>query len=105
MLSVAAAKAQVVALGLASSTTSLRKAAVRRAFVVPSEPVWNGTENEMRDLLLAIQRNCSCVYDGSVLQQPCDVHRQPFDQRTLDKLLFMRRIASRLERGEFCDAV
>jgi hypothetical protein len=62
---------------------------------------WCGTRSEQDDLLRAIQHNCRCVYVQGACTSACASHRMLVeDQRTLDRLLFMRRIADRLRLEE-----
>ena len=63
---------------------------------------WNGTAEELHDLVEAGRRNCGCRmgHGGSVLTL-CPVHHMiRHDQRALDGLVFARRIAARLLREE-----
>lgn len=62
---------------------------------------WRGTQTEAAELLAALNRHCSCLDDAGV--QPfalCTAHRLLEDQRSLDRLLFARRIAARLRAEE-----
>jgi len=63
---------------------------------------WNGTADEALALLHALQAHCECrVVDGRILA-PCAAHEMlARDQRAIDGLLFMRRIAPRLLAEEF----
>ena len=62
--------------------------------------VWHGTAEEYSDFLLAVGRNCACDPNGAGAQVPCGAHRLLRDQRTVNRLLFARRIVARLARGE-----
>jgi hypothetical protein len=61
---------------------------------------WKGTESEERELLAAVERHCACEPpDGPAAL--CTAHEiLVADQRTLDRLVFARRIADRLRREE-----
>jgi len=64
---------------------------------------WHGTQQESFDLINAIGRNCSCDFGlmGARLTT-CGSHRMLLeDQRALDGLLFVRRLAERLQSEEF----
>lgn len=67
-----------------------------RVAVIPS---WRGTDEELNDLKLVAEKYCrqneNLACDGR-----CP-HRMLGDQDTLNMLLFMRRIANRLETKEF----
>jgi hypothetical protein len=65
---------------------------------------WHGKPSELRDLLTAVQRHCSCVYAQGACTSVCAGHRLLVeDQRALDGLLFVRRLADRLRREEELD--
>lgn len=63
---------------------------------------WNGTSEEALALLQALETHCACqVHDGKTVA-PCGPHSMlAHDQRAVDGLLFMRRIAARLLAEEF----
>jgi hypothetical protein len=67
------------------------------------ELIWNGTPEELLELLAAVQRNCTCITDvmgdrASV----CEAHTMLVQhQRVLNGLLFARRIAKRFIREEW----
>ena len=63
---------------------------------------WNGTTDEALALLHALRAHCQCrVADGRTVA-PCEAHLLlTRDQRAVDGLLFMRRMAVRLLREEF----
>jgi len=71
--------------------------------------VWHGTEEEATALLQAFDRACSekqgegerCAFgSGGERLRTCAAHRLLLDQRALDGLLWMRRIAPRLRSEE-----
>jgi hypothetical protein len=71
--------------------------------------VWHGTEEEATALLRAFDRACTenrdedeCCTFGSRGERvrTCAAHRTLLDQRALDGLLWMRRIARRLRAEE-----
>jgi hypothetical protein len=63
---------------------------------------WNGTTDEALALLHALRTHCECqVEDGRTLA-PCGAHAMlTSDQRAVDGLVFMRRMAARLLAEEF----
>ena len=64
---------------------------------------WHGTQQESFALVNAIGRNCTCDFGlMGVRLATCSSHRMLMeDQRALDCLLFVRRMAERLRREEF----
>jgi hypothetical protein len=85
---------------------SLREAAVRRTLGMPQEPQWQGTEQELKEYLKAVNNNCTCQFDDKGARKvPCSLHVSPPTQEALDRLLFIRRIAEELMRREFGNAV
>ena len=65
---------------------------------------WRGTASEQRDLLAALQRHCTCAYTQGLRTSVCAGHRMLVeDQRALDGLLFVRRLADRFRREEALD--
>lgn len=64
--------------------------------------IWNGTSDEALALLHALRQHCVCrVQDGRTVA-PCAAHLMlTQDQRAIDGLLFMRRMATRLLAEEF----
>jgi hypothetical protein len=68
--------------------------------------IWNGTTDEAVALLQALRAHCEChVHEGRTLTS-CASHRMlTRDQRAVDGLLFMRRMAARLKAEEFDRAV
>ncbi len=64
-----------------------------------AKPVeWHGSDQEARDLAEAIEHHCTCntsdVSVGGIVW--CGAHDIASDQRTIDRLLFARRISARL---------
>ena len=68
-----------------------------------TEITWHGTQQESFELVNAIARNCSCEYGlMGVRLSTCGSHLMlSDDQRALDGLLFVRRMAKRLWSEEF----
>ncbi len=64
---------------------------------------WFGTRSERRALLTAIRRHCTCTRDADgMLLEPCPSHHMlVHEQRALDGLVFVRRLADRLRREEW----
>jgi hypothetical protein len=63
---------------------------------------WNGTTDEALALLHALRANCDCTVDAGRTVAPCAGHHMlARDQRAVDGLLFMRRMAARLLAEEF----
>src|SRR4051812_14079705 len=64
---------------------------------------WHGTQAESFDLVKAVARNCACEFGVTgVRVSTCPVHQMLIeDQRALNGLLFVRRMADRLRREEF----
>ena len=64
---------------------------------------WHGTLEEGRALIDAVRRSCDCMRAESMHGPPpaCGAHQLLEDQRTLDRLLFARRIAWKLCDEEF----
>ena len=61
------------------------------------------TELESRDLIPAIERNCTCAFDalvGEVVSE-CASHGRLADKTALRRLLFARRLAERWRSAEF----
>jgi hypothetical protein len=61
---------------------------------------WHGTDEEWTALEVAAGHHCTCL-PGSPGPR-CLVHNLLVDDRELDRLLFARRIAARLQAEEFC---
>ena len=63
---------------------------------------WNGTTEEALALLHALRAHCECRIDDGRTVAPCASHAMlAKDQRAVDGLLFMRRMAARLLAEEF----
>ena len=63
---------------------------------------WNGTTDEALVLLHALRANCECSVDQGRTVAICASHAMLVrDQRAVDGLLFMRRMAARLLAEEF----
>ncbi len=63
---------------------------------------WNGTADEALALLHALQAHCACEIDRGRTIAACPAHLMlAHDQRAIDGLLFMRRLAGRLVAEEF----
>jgi hypothetical protein len=63
--------------------------------------VWHGTKGEWSDLNRAVANNCTCRGWPYYLDPTCTAHQLLDEQRSLDRLLFERRIANRLLHEEF----
>lgn len=63
---------------------------------------WYGTREESRAFIDALTRHCACEYGlRGVRQRTCGPHQMlAEDQRALDGLIFVRRLAERLRREE-----
>jgi len=67
---------------------------------------WNGTTDEALALLHALRAHCECRVDEGRTVAPCASHSMlARDQRAVDGLLFMRRMAARLLAEEFDVAI
>jgi len=63
---------------------------------------WNGTTDEALALLHALREHCDCRVERGRTMAPCAGHTMlARDQRAVDGLLFMRRMAARLLAEEF----
>jgi len=64
---------------------------------------WHGTQEEGLELLAAVVRHCTCVFDVKDARVSlCEAHTLLIQhQRVLNGLLFARRIAERLVREEW----
>jgi hypothetical protein len=63
---------------------------------------WNGTTDEALALLHALREHCDCrVEQGRTVASCAGHHMLARDQRAVDGLLFMRRMAARLVAQEF----
>jgi hypothetical protein len=68
-----------------------------------AEVQWHGTRTEGLELVEALGRHCSCVFNAQGLRvSVCAPHEMLCsDQRAIDGLLFSRHIAVRLRSEEF----
>jgi len=63
---------------------------------------WKGTSDEALALLHALREHCDCHVEQGRTLAPCEGHLMlASDQRAIDGLLFMRRMAPRLLAEEF----
>lgn len=63
---------------------------------------WNGTVDEALALLHALRAHCECSVEQGRIVSACGPHAMlAHDQRAVDGLLFMRRMAVRLLAEEF----
>jgi len=69
--------------------------------------VWHGTEDETAALLAAIEHNCTCARGVAGERLGCCPPHAMLveDQRALDGLLFVRRLADRWRQEEQGDEV
>ena len=64
--------------------------------------IWNGTPDEALALLAALRAHCECRLENGRTVAACQPHLMlAHDQRAIDGLLFMRRMAVRLLADEF----
>ncbi len=64
--------------------------------------IWNGTTDEALALLHVLRAHCECRVERGRTVAPCASHSMlALDQRAVDGLLFMRRLAPRLLTEEF----
>ena len=64
--------------------------------------IWNGTTDEALALLHALSAHCACRVESGRTIAACEAHLMlAYDQRAVDGLLFMRRMAQRLLTEEF----
>ena len=64
--------------------------------------VWHGTRQESLELLHAVRKYCTCDVEAGRMVTTCAAHAMlAHDQRAVDGLLFMRRMAERLLAEEF----
>ena len=69
---------------------------------MPRRTNWNGTNDEALALLHALNAHCECRVETGRTVAPCAAHSMlARDQRAVDGLLFMRRMAARLLAEEF----
>jgi hypothetical protein len=67
---------------------------------------WNGSPDEALALLQALREHCDCRVELGRTVAPCSGHTMlARDQRAVDGLLFMRRMAARLLAEEFAVAL
>jgi hypothetical protein len=67
--------------------------------------VWHGTADEALALLAAVNQHCACRKERKRVIAACAPHRMlAREQRAIDGLLFMRRLAERLQAEEFAVA-
>ena len=63
---------------------------------------WKGTPEEALALLHALREHCDChILEGRTVAPCAGHHMLARDQRAVDGLLFMRRMATRLMAQEF----
>jgi hypothetical protein len=63
---------------------------------------WNGSSDEAVALLHALAAHCDCRHQSGKVVRPCAPHLMlTYDQRAVDGLVFVRRIAGRLISEEF----
>jgi hypothetical protein len=64
--------------------------------------IWNGTTDEALSLLHTLRAHCTCTIEDGRTVAACAGHQMlAHDQRAVDGLLFMRRLAVRLLAEEF----
>jgi hypothetical protein len=69
---------------------------------MPRRVTWNGTTDEALALLHALRAHCECaVHDGRTVSACASHSMLAHDQRAVDGLVFMRRMAARLLAEEF----
>jgi hypothetical protein len=68
-----------------------------------TQTIWHGTQQESLELVNAIARNCTCEFGLMGMRlSACAAHMMLTEhQRSLDGLLFARRIAEQLQIEEF----
>jgi len=74
------------------------------AMAMAAMVIWHGTEPETAALLAAVENNCACARGVAGERVGCcPAHAMLVeDQRALDGLLFVRRLAGRLRLEEEC---
>jgi hypothetical protein len=73
-----------------------------RSAVMARGITWKGTSDEALALLHALREHCDCHVEQGRTVAACAGHLMlALDQRAVDRLLFMRRIAPRLLAEEF----
>lgn len=71
--------------------------------MVAEQVIWHGTKQEADDLLCALDRNCTCEFDGETNMKTflCPGHKMMLhDQKAVDGLVFERHIVACLRREE-----
>jgi hypothetical protein len=64
--------------------------------------VWHGSNHERVELIEAVSHNCDCTYAMGVRAKRCAAHEMlEEDQRAIDRLVFIKRIAKRFSEQEF----
>ena len=64
--------------------------------------IWHGSPQESLDLVAAVTQNCDCEFGPMGMKvQTCSAHGMLTNQRSLDRLLFVRHIADLLQREEW----
>jgi hypothetical protein len=61
--------------------------------------VWNGSQEDLRRLLDAVEHWCECPLGDSVPDHSCAAHKMLHDQAALDHLVF-----AALRRQKYADA-
>ena len=72
--------------------------------MAPPQTHFDGTDEEAKELELAVSHNCECEYEKATerLLRRCVAHSMMlYDQRALDGLLFSRRMQDRWLNEEF----
>lgn len=72
--------------------------------MMTTHAIWHGTQNEGFALQEALRNNCACESsstDGTRISTCAPHHMFLTDQRALNGLVFMRRMADCLKRREF----
>jgi hypothetical protein len=64
--------------------------------------IWHGSSTEWNELTEAITHNCTCGERTRAVPR-CAAHQLVAEQRAVDRLLFARRIASRLLQEEMAE--
>lgn len=61
---------------------------------------WHGSDDELRRLIGAVQRHCTCL-PGS---ETCGPHAMLHDEHVLNHLVFAIRMRDRLQREEWSES-
>lgn len=62
---------------------------------------WHGTPDELSALVAVVRHHCTCQVVGGSTQSACGAHAMlEHDQRAVDGLVWMRRLAGRLRAEE-----